>query len=225
MAEDGIRDGAWDGARAWRFLRSSRGYRKAWRDRGSQPGLPESAPFPVRLQTVVDIAALNWGLLAWEDPYAVDGPAAPFWAKAPMPDGRVTSGAACEAPPLAALAAAGKASLSGLRLGDSALVLRIERDGSAVQVWIPGGGAFPEDGGLQLVRTVERIEDIWSGAGGPAPQRGRVRGTENMIFLLRWKAKPRAGRCATSRSSSGAGPRSTGIGIPIAGCVRRCGAG
>ena len=43
-----------------------------------------SAPFPVRLQTAVDLAAARFGLLAWEDPYAEWGPVSPFWAVVPM---------------------------------------------------------------------------------------------------------------------------------------------
>ena len=108
----------WDGARAWRFIRASKGCRAAWKRRVPQPGLPERAPFPVRLQTAVDLAALEWGMSAWENAYAEDGPLMPFWARAATADGMVAPGAA----PLAALAAAGDATLSGLRLGDGALI-------------------------------------------------------------------------------------------------------
>ena len=101
----------WDPVRAWRFIRVSRGYRRAWRRLVPPPGLPERAPFPVRLQTAVDLAALEWGMLAWEDPCAEDGPASPFWAWTAMSAGMVAPGGA----PLAGLAAAGDASLSGLR--------------------------------------------------------------------------------------------------------------
>ena len=107
----------WDGVRAWRFIRASKGYRTAWKRRVPQPGLPERAPFPVRLQTAADLAALEWGMSAWENPYAEDGPLMPFWALATTADGMVAPGAA----PLSALAAAGDATLSGLRLGDATL--------------------------------------------------------------------------------------------------------
>ena len=158
----------WDGVRAWRFIRASEGYRKAWRRHNPPLGLPEPAPFPVRLQTGVDLAALEWGMFAWEDPYA-ERPIAPFWVRAQMSDGMVTP----DARPLAALAAEGGAALAGLRIGDGSLILKIERKGAAAQVRIPGGGAFPADGGLLLVREVARIENVWSGV--PAPRRGRVR--------------------------------------------------
>ena len=159
----------WDGVRAWCFIRASGGYRKAWRRYNPPPGLPEQAPFPVRLQTGVDLAALEWGLFAWEDPYA-ERPLAPFWACARMSDGMVTPSARS----LAALAAEGGAALAGLRIGDGSLILKIERNGAAAQVRIPGGAAFPADGGLSLVREVARIEDVWSGV--PVPWRGRGTG-------------------------------------------------
>ena len=57
-----------DGARAWQILRRLPAYRYAWRRRRPRPGLPERAPFPVRLQTAADLAAARFGLLAWEDP-------------------------------------------------------------------------------------------------------------------------------------------------------------
>ena len=148
----------WDGVRAWRFIRASDGYRKAWQRHNPPLGLPEPAPFPVRLQTGVDLAALEWGMFAWEDPYA-ERPIGPFWVRARMSDGMVRP----DGLPLAALAAEGGAALAGLRVGDGSLILKIERKGAAAQVRIPGGGAFPADGGLLLVREVARIEDVWSG--------------------------------------------------------------
>ena len=189
----------WDGVRAWRFLRASKGYRKAWQRRGRSPGLPERAPFPVRLQTGADLAALEWGLLAWEDPRA-GSVAAPFWARAAMSDGKV----APDARPLVALAADGGASLSGLRLGDGSLILKIERRGAAAQVRLPGGGAFPEHGGLLPVREVARIEDVWNGV--PAPRPGRVRGTGIGSCCWPWKGMRRARPTGTSPSTSGARP-------------------
>ena len=192
----------WDGVRAWRFIRASEGYRKAWRRHNPPLGLPEPAPFPVRLQTGVDLAALERGMFAWEDPYA-ERPIAPFWVRARMSDGMVTP----DARPLAALAAEGGAALAGLRIGDGSLILKIERKGAAAQVRIPGGGAFTADGGLLLVREVARIENVWSGV--PAPRRGRVRGTGIASFCWRWRARPRAGR--TGRSPRRCGGRSGSV--------------
>ncbi len=209
----------WDPVRAWSFIRASWGYRGAWLRRLPPPGLPEAAPFPVRLQTAADLAARDWGLLAWEDPRAENGIVSPFWARGPMADGRAVRDAA----PLAALAEAGGASIEGLRLADGALVLKIERPGAAVQVRLPGGAAFPEDGGLELVRAVVRIEDVWSGV--PAPPPGRVRGTGIASCWPPWKGARRAGRTRRSPRRSGA---RTGPGMSItsaAGCTRGSGAG
>ena len=170
----------WDPVRAWRFIRASKAYRSAWRRRRPQPGLLEPGPFEIRWQTEADAGALRWGLLAWADPYADAGPASPFWAGSAMLDGRVERDAA----PLAALAAADEAGLTGLRVG-GALILKIERRNAAVQVRIAGGGAFPANAGLLLVREVARIEDVWSGVAGPAP--GRAWGTGMRSFCSCWK--------------------------------------
>ncbi len=48
----------WDALRAWRFIRASRAWRDAWAKRRHLSGLPERAPFPVRLQTAADLAAM-----------------------------------------------------------------------------------------------------------------------------------------------------------------------
>lgn len=209
----------WDPVRAWRFVRASRAYRRAWNRRLPQPGLPEAAPFPVRLQTAVDLAALEWGMRAWENPYAADGPLAPYWVRGTMWDGRVAPGGT----PLARVAAAGGATVSGLRLGDGALILRIERDGAAALVRIRGGGGFPADGGLLLVREVARIEDVWSAI--PAPRPGRVRGTGIVSFWWRWKVRRRGGRTGRSPWRSGAASGSTKSITPTAGCTRGSSAG
>ncbi|MDE0052049.1 MAG: hypothetical protein OXO52_19845 [Rhodospirillales bacterium] len=209
----------WDPVRAWRFIRASAGYRRVWLRRRPSPGLPEAAPFPVRLQTAADLAALDWGLLAWEDPYAENGPVSPFWARGPMPDGRAVRDAA----PLAALAAAGGSTLAGLRLADGALVLKAERPGAAVQVRLPGGVAFPDDAGLELVRAVVRIEDLWSGV--PAPRPGRVRGPGIASCWPLWKGARRAGRTRRSPRRSGAGSGRRRSISWAAGCIRGSRAG
>ena len=72
------------GGRAWQFPCCNAGCRTVWRRRHPQPGLPEQAPFQVRLQTAADLAASRWGLLAWADPDEEDDPISPFWLKAPM---------------------------------------------------------------------------------------------------------------------------------------------
>ena len=77
--------------------------------------------------------------------------------------------------------------LSGLRLGDGALMLRIERERRSVQVCLLRGAVFPEDGGLLLVREVATIEDVSLGAPVPRPGRGRgTTGTPNFC----WRCSP-----------------------------------
>ena len=183
----------WDPVRAWAFIRASRGYRAAWRRRRRrpQPGLLEPAPFEIRWQTAADAGALRWGLHAWANPDPVLGPLSPFWARGAILDGRVEQ----HGMPIAELAAAGQATLAGLRMGDT-LILKIEQEDAAVQVRIAGGGAFPADGGLLLVREVARIEDVWSGVPGPAPGRGRGRRTKNCCLC--WPARP--GGCRGAKS-------------------------
>ena len=65
------------GARAWRFLKRNDAYAHA--RRAHADGAPEhgDAPFALRRQSAADRAAARFGLLAWEDPFARDGPASP----------------------------------------------------------------------------------------------------------------------------------------------------
>lgn len=205
-----------DPVRAWRFLRASKGYRAAWRQRRPLQGLAEPAPFDLRWQTEADQGALPWGLLAWEDPYALDGPLSPFWDCAAMFDGRMERGAV----PLAPLAVPGRTELTGLRVAE-ALILKIERPGAAVQVRIPGAEAFPEDGSLLLVREVAEIEDVWSAA--PSPLLGWGTGTKN--FCSCWNARPEGCRAARSQWQSGVRTGSMPSTTPAAGCNRGSSAG
>ena len=210
----------WDAVRAWSFIRRSKAYRQAWKKRLPQPGLPEQAPFPLRLQTSVDLAAMAWGMLAWEDPYA-ELPLAPFWARAGVIDGRVVR----DALPLVRLAREGGATLSGLRLADGRLMLRIERPGVSVMVRLPAGTVFPEDGGLRLVveREVERIEDIWSDL--PIPRSGRGRGTTGTVnFCWRWRARRKGLPGRNTRRGSGSRSWSRKNTTPAAGWMVACAA-
>ena len=206
-------DIGWDPVRAWRFIRASKAYRDAWRRWAPPPGLLEPAPFEVRWQKDADLGALRWGLLAWANPDAALGPLSPFWARTAMGDGRVEPGGE----PLARLSAAGKAGLAGLRVAGG-LILKIERCGAAAQVRVPGAETFPSEGGLQLVRTVARIEDVW--LDGPAPRPGRGRRTGKGSFCRRWRVRPRVGRTRRSRRRSGARSGSMRSTTPTTGCSR-----
>ena len=186
MASDG-------GARAWAFLRRNSAYRAAWRA-ALEPALLEAAPFPVRLQSMADRDAVEWGLLAWEDPHRQDGPASPFWAEAPMLEGEWGS----EAPPLAPLAASSGARLSGLRLADGTLILKIENRSKAAQVCmrpelVPtrlglDSGVAP---GLVLRlalgsgqrQAIERLKELGRLARGPGPDARHAADRELLTVL------------------------------------------
>ncbi len=211
----------WDALRAWRFIRASKAYRTAWRKRRPMPGLPERGPFPIRLQTAADLAAMAWGMMAWEDPCAAL-PLSPFWSSAGVMDGQVARDGA----PLVRLAAEGGAAITGLRLADGALMLRIERPGVSVPVRLPPGTEFPEDGGLRLVveRDVARIEDVWSGL--PVPQPGRARGTTATAnSCWRWRARPRGSPGRNTRRASSSRNWSKRNTIPAAGWMAASSAG
>ena len=181
-----------DGARAWQVLRRLPAYRNAWRRRRPQPGLPETAPFPVRLQTAADLAAARFGILAWEDPYAEMGPASPFWAEAPM----LPAAAGPRATPLDGAAVADGLSVSGLRLIDGSLVVKLENGGAVVQLALgPGGGFGPGDGVLaqhDLLADsrafVARLRDARSLAVGALADRALSVGT-----LAAWQPPRRGG--------------------------------
>ena len=144
----------------------------------------------------------RWGLLAWEDPLAKDGPAAPFWADAPMLEAESAGGGA---PGLAGLLEGAGARLAGLRLLDGALILKIERGRSAVQLRIADGDGFDPDGGLvlrlglglDLPVALARARDLWAIAGARGKAQGLPPGAG--------KAKACAARAptATSRPSTG----------------------
>ena len=170
-----------DGARAWQVLRRLPAYRHAWRRRRPPPGLPERAPFPVRLQTVADLAAARFGLHAWEDPVVEDALVSPFWRVAPM----LPAAVGPQATPLTGDAAAAGLSVAGLRLVDGSLVLKLECAGAAVQLMIePGSGFGPGDGVLaqhDLLADprafLARLRDARALAVGEPPRRGGGRGT------------------------------------------------
>ena len=163
MASDG-------GPRAWAFLRRNPVYRAAWRAVFDDPEF-EAAPFPVRIQSMADRHALAWGLLARENPHRTDGSPSPFWAEAPMLEGEWGTGPRS----LAALLAHSAARVSGLRLADGTLILKIENCSEAAQVRI-GPGAGPETGaelvlnlGLGQAKVIAGFKDLERLTGCVAP--------------------------------------------------------
>ena len=175
MAEDG------DGALAWAVLRRTAEYREAWAGHAADSGAsarPEPRPFPFRMQTEADLDAARFELLAWEDPFAEDGPLTPFWRQRGMPEAVPDT---C-APPLATLAAEG-GSFAGLRLLGGGLVLKIEFAGAAVQVRLREPGTFPDGAGisvllpfgLKMPHSMRRMLNFWNVTGRAAPRNGQGR--------------------------------------------------
>ena len=114
----------------------------------------------------------RFGLLAREDPLAAHGPASPFRAVAPM----LEAGAA----------------LAGLRLDDGALILKVERDGRALQ--------------LRSRRT--RNSTVPAPRSKPEVTKSRGAPVSSRAAMAPWCAGQR-GRCRRPRAgrSRGRGPR------------------
>ena len=95
-----------DGVVAWVFLRRVEEYETAWREHRASvgtPAMPEPGPFPIRVQTEMDLAAARFDLLAWENPWRDGGPASPFWVQTGMLRGLLDP----EAEPVTAMVAEG----------------------------------------------------------------------------------------------------------------------
>ena len=173
-----------DDTPAWGVLRGLRAYRAAFEARADAPAFEDGTAFRVRIQSEADLAArVPWNIEAWENPFARDGPASPFLAGEAMLE---AEGSPAERPLLAYLAAVG-ARIDGLRLLDGTLIVKIERDGRAVQVRVTGDGPLHAGGGLRVRSEVgpgvpleiARLTALWSVLGGPAPRQGRVRWGRN----------------------------------------------
>ena len=170
---------------AWRLLRGLRAYWAAYESQGEAPSFEEESAFPVRIQSEADLAARDpWRMEAWENPFARDGPASPFLAGEPMLE---AEGSPTAQPLLPYLAAVG-ARIDGLRLLDGSLIVKIERDGRAVQVRVTKDGSLLAGGGFRICRDCEpeqlpleiaRLTELWSVSGGPAPRQGRGRWARN----------------------------------------------
>ena len=152
------------GPRAWQYLKRNPDYVEAWR-KAAIPAPDEPAPFPLRTQTEADREAAAWGLVAWEDPLAEDGPASPFWVDAPTLEALPVP----ESPALSELLSAPEARLSGLRLESGAVILKAEQGDAVVQMRIADGDAFDPEGGVDLRLPValdlkvrlRRTADLW----------------------------------------------------------------
>ncbi len=186
---------------AWRILRCDPDFCNEWLDAVERTGCPEGQPIPIRDQTEADLEAAPWGLLAWQDPFTDEGPASPFWADAPMAEGKQAGGGM---PPFAELVRSQKGSISGLLLLDGALILKVERKGAAGQVRIEDGASFDPAGSLGLFlpwgddhmeRALARAGDIRAVVAGE--------GIEDRPF----PPKSRTSWCSPSRATSRGGRR------------------
>ena len=72
------------GARGWQFLRRNPEFYEVWEACARERPVYEDAPFPIRRQSDAERGIGRFGLFGLEDPFAVDGPASPFWAKCCM---------------------------------------------------------------------------------------------------------------------------------------------
>lgn len=186
------------GARAWKFLKRNPRYIAEWWM--SAAGVPPARgePFPVRTQTQEDLKAARWGLLAWEDPLEEDGPASPFWRDAPALDAVPAPGA----PAVADLDKEPGWRLSGLRLADGPVVLKVERGDAAAQMRLADGAGFDPAGGVELrwpavldLRTpLRRAADLWPVAAAAPKKAGSASPTGSCFW--RSTAGWAASRCA-----------------------------
>ena len=130
----------------WHGLRSNTEYKADWRAQGGAPSVVESAGFALRVQTEADLEAARWGLLAWEDPRE-RSKFRPFWIDERMLEAVVVA----PGYPAGMMARATGMSVSGLRLLDGALVLKVHRGRRVEQVRVLKGNAFDmERTALQL---------------------------------------------------------------------------
>ena len=223
------------GKRAWEFLKRNPGYKEAAAEAaaGAACAPAEPAPFPMRVQTDADLDAAAWGLLAWEDPLADGVPApgtsvSPIWAEAP-----VLKAVPSPSPPVAALAAESGWRLSGLRLADGTVMLKVEHGVAAVQLRVSDGAGFDPAGGIRLwVDTpadmrvplrLRRAADLWPAVGIDSKKAADASLTGNCCrcWTRNWPARA----CGRLRSNSTTKNTWRRNGRWTARCGRRCAGG
>ena len=114
-----------DGRQAWRLLRSNQDYVADWRANAG-PVVQEAPPFPLRRQTVEDLEAARWNLLAWESPW-MKLHDVPFWAGVPMLECRALDVGEATKKTLRRVVVRSGATFMGLRLRDGGLVIKVTR--------------------------------------------------------------------------------------------------
>ena len=121
----------------WHALRSNPDYKADWRARDGAPSVVESAGFALRTQTEADLEATRWGLLAWENPRERSR-FKPFWVDEKM----LTAAVVEPGDPVGMMARATGMNVSGLRLLDGVLVLKVKRGRRVEQIRVLEGESF-----------------------------------------------------------------------------------
>ena len=106
----------------WHALRSDSSYKADWLAHGGAPAVVEGAGFALRAQTEADLEDARWGLLAWKDPRERSR-FRPFWIDEKMLMAVIMK----PGDPVGRMARATGMSVSGLRLLDGALVIKVRR--------------------------------------------------------------------------------------------------
>ena len=191
------------GGRAWQFLKKNPQYIVDWWMWAAGTPLPQGDPFPIRKQTrEVEEAAAEWGILAWEDPLAGDGPLSPFWQAAPTLEAVPIPGN----PVFAELAGTPGVRLSGVRMSDGVMVLKVERGKASVQlrfadadaVDLESGFGLVVPGGLELPVRLRRAADLWPI--GASNEKSRASGCRTGSSSWRWKCRrPARARVRSAR--------------------------
>ena len=143
-----------DAKRAWRLLVSNPDYVADWRAHGRMVA-HDAPPFPLRRQTVADLKAARWNLLAWEDPWLTRYNW-PFWADVPMVEARVVDPAQCGGDALSRIVRDSGATFTGLWFRDGSLILKVARRRKTQQIRVADAKDFdPARSGFEIGGRVD----------------------------------------------------------------------
>ena len=125
-----------------------------------------------------DLAAHNWGLLAFKDPEMPVYAGTPFWSALPTIEAEIAQHGQ---PALIPMFSKVGASISGLLLLNGNLILKIKHGGRTVQIRIKDGRSFSQNSGLvirlpvalNLPVQLSRSIDLWNIATGYSPKKSQ----------------------------------------------------
>lgn len=216
------------GSRAWQFLKRNARYVVDWWMWSAGTALPRGEPFPILTQTrEAEEAAGAWGLLAWEDPLVGNGPASPFWKAAPTLEAVPMPGN----PVFAELFETPGVGLSGVRMSDGAMVVKVEQGAASVQLRFANADALDLEsgfglvvpGGLETRVRLRRAAELWPI--GASNAKSRASGCRTGSFSWRSTCPGRAGSSARSVWPSAGRRRSRREAGRAATCARWCAGG